>query len=104
MNGKPLGGAARQAWETIFSFSVITNKAIHLPPGTPDDIVKAYRDAARSMLADPEFQAFRKKNLGQYRQYVGEEGKVPLRTATNWSKEGRAYIVEFLKSNYDVDL
>lgn len=104
VHGKPLSGPALEAWHTIASFSVMTNKALVLQGGTPPDVVKAYRDAAAAMLEDERFAEFRKRELGIYPQYVGVDGERPLATASDWTPDGRAYIANFLKTMHDVDL
>ncbi len=52
--GKPPSG---QAWEAYKMLIVMEGfeKSLHLPPGTPDDIVKAWNEAAEKMSKSPAF-------------------------------------------------
>jgi len=104
VRGEELAGPALAAWETIFHFVVSASKAWLLPADTPPEIVETYRDAARAMLKDPEFQSKRKKLLGIYRQVVGPEAKRILEKASTLTPEARGFIEKFLREEYNVKL
>lgn len=54
VHGKPPSGPAWDAWEGLFDLVVTNSKTFVLPQGTPDDIVEAWREAARKAVNDPE--------------------------------------------------
>lgn len=53
---KPPSGTAWEATKGVVAVARTYGKIIHVPPGTPDAIVKAYRDSAEKMLADDAFK------------------------------------------------
>lgn len=53
--GKPPSGMGWRAYNMIVALSSSYDHMMHLPPGTPDSIVRAYWDAAGQMLKDREF-------------------------------------------------
>src|SRR3546814_17309202 len=70
-----------------------------LPKETPDDIVQAYRDAAKKMAADPEVIAFIHSALGKYDTIVDNVDKA-MQTATHVSPEAEKFILGWLKARF----
>src|SRR3546814_567569 len=68
-------GPAWEAWQAFFLSGYATQKFLMLPKETPDDIVQAYRDAAKKMAADPEVIAFIHSELGKYDTIVDNVDK-----------------------------
>ncbi len=52
---KPPSGIAWEAVKAFIGACRNYDKLLALPPGTPDNITRIYRDAAEKMLKDPEF-------------------------------------------------
>ncbi len=53
--GKPPSGNAWDAYKALVVAAGAFNYSLYLPPGTPDNIVKAYWDAAEKMVKEAEF-------------------------------------------------
>lgn len=53
---KPPSGMVWDAYKASLAASKGYDKGLSLPPGTPDNIVRVYWDAAEKMIADPEFR------------------------------------------------
>lgn len=104
VNGAPMTGVELEVWTALYHLSVSASKYLLLPPETPQDIVDAYSAAATEMLADAEMRGETEELLGQYPQYVGENAKRILEGATTLSPEARAWIVDFLETEYDISI
>ncbi|WP_341862047.1 tricarboxylate transporter [Gymnodinialimonas sp. 57CJ19] len=105
VHGEALTGVALEAWRALHSMSAATNKAIALPADTPDEIVEAYTQAIRDLLADPEAQEATGSIFLEYEQIVGREAASTIfEQATNLSDEVRAYLNEWLEENENVTI
>jgi len=104
MHGKKPSGPAYEAWKAILNMSVMANKGLLLPAGTPPPIVAAWRSAIQETLADPEFKAKAAKIIEGYPQFVGEAARPILNSATTPSPEVWEWIKNFLKTKHDVTL
>src|SRR3546814_2477787 len=74
-----------------------------LPKETPDDIVQAYRDAAKKMAADPEVIAFIHSELGKYDTIVDNVDKA-MQTATHVSPAAEKFIPGWLKDRFGFEI
>jgi hypothetical protein len=80
------------------------SKSLNLPPGTSDEVLNAWVDATKKILADPEFMAKSGKIFGSYPQTLGKAA-IPIRDkATTISPEARAWLAKYLKSRHDVEI
>lgn len=104
MHGKKPSGPAYEAWTAILKMSVIANKSILLPAGTPQPIAAAWRSAVEKTLADPEFKAKAAMIIEGYPQFVGEAARPFMKDATTLSPEVWNWIKNFLKTKHDVTL
>lgn len=104
IHGKDPEGPGYDAWKSLFQMSVTMSKSLNLPPNTPADVVEAWREAARKMMADAEFMAKRQKILGDYPQTIGD-GAIPIRDqATKIPPEAKAWLAEYLQSRHNVKM
>lgn len=102
MHGKKPSGPAFEAWKAILQASVMANKSILLPAGTPQPIVEAWRTAVKKTLDDPEFEAKAAKVVEGYPQFVGEAARPILKNATSLPPEVSGWINNFLKTKHNV--
>lgn len=102
MYGKKPAGPAWNAWKAFFIAGFGVQKAMWLPEKTPQDIVKAYRDAASKVIADPEFQEIVDKSLGGYKQLAGMEARKAFDQVINVPKEDKAWLINWIERKYDV--
>jgi len=69
-----------------------TDKWVALPPGTPKDIVDAYREAFRMIAKDPTFVAEGKKMSEDFTPMTAEDVEGLVRTVGATSPEAIEYI------------
>jgi tripartite-type tricarboxylate transporter receptor subunit TctC len=104
LHGKEPSGDAYAAFEAMFHMSVTMSKSLNLPPGTSDEVLAAWVEATKKILADPEFKAKSGKIFGSYPQTLGKAA-IPIRAkATNISPAARKWLAKYLKSRHDVEI
>ena len=104
LHGKPPSGPGFDAWKALFQMSVTMSKSLNLPPGTPKDVVEAWREAARKIMDDEDFKSKRQKIFGDYPQTIGD-GAIAIRNqATKIPDEAKTWLGEYMKERYDIDL
>ncbi len=104
IHGKKPSGPAYDAYRAFLIPGYVYQKGIWANEGTPDHIVKAYRDSVDDIAEDPEFRASSEEVLGGYPLYSGKEAEAELRKAFEISPETRSYTLKMLESEYDVTL
>ena len=103
-HGKKPSGPGFEAWKALFQMSVTMSKSLNLPPGTPADVVAAWRDAATKIMSDADFLSKRKKIFGEYPQTIGDAA-IPIRDqATKIPPDAKKWLAEYLKDRHNVDL
>ncbi len=103
-HGKAPSGPAMEAWLSLYQMSVTMSKSWNLLPGTPKDVVEAYRTAARKMLKDPDFIKKRDKIFGKYPQTIGDAAMTVRNAATTLSPTARKWLAKFVKTRYGIVL
>lgn len=104
IHGKAPAGPAYEAYRAFLIPGYVYQKGLWANKGTPDNIVKAYRDAVAGISKDDKFRASSKEVLGGYPLYSGKEAEADLKKAFRISPETRSYTLDMLKSQYDVTL
>jgi len=104
VHGRDPSGPGYEAWTTLFHATVTASKAFMLPAGTPAPVVAAYRAAATAMVNDPVFKAAAANEIGVYPQAVGEAAARQLKLALTLPADARAYLTEWLRRKYSVNL
>lgn len=99
VNGKKLDGADLEAFYSIAAAWAQASKSVLLPEGTPDTIVKAYREAVLKMMDDPEFKEKATKALGPYPLIVGDAARPILKKAAIFSDSTKKQLNAVLKKN-----
>jgi putative tricarboxylic transport membrane protein len=104
IHGKDPSGPELAAWTSFFHIGVMNSKQLVLPAGTPPDVLAAYDKAARAMLADPQFQAAAKAEMGDYEPLIGDKSRASLKSALSMTPETRKWVADWLKATYNADL
>jgi tripartite-type tricarboxylate transporter receptor subunit TctC len=104
MQGKEPSGPELDAWMSFFHIGVMNSKQLVLPAGTLPEVLAAYDKAAKAMVADPEFQAAAKAEIGDYQQLIGDKARASLKAALTMSPETRKWVADWLKAKYNADL
>jgi hypothetical protein len=100
--GEPPSGPAFEAWKAFFAAGFPVQKMVFLPKDTPEDIVRAYREAFEKVVADPELQAKKEEVLGAYKQATGEAAVRQSQLATTADPEAKDWVLNWLQEEYDV--
>jgi tripartite-type tricarboxylate transporter receptor subunit TctC len=104
VHGKKPSGQAWNAWKAFMIAGFGVQKAMWLPEQTKPEIIEAYRDAAKKVIADPEFQVVVEKSLGGYQQMAGENARKAFDQVLSVPKEDKAWVVKWIKDEYDIEV
>ncbi|MEM7426323.1 MAG: tricarboxylate transporter [Pseudomonadota bacterium] len=104
VKGAAPSGEAWDAWKAFFVAGFPAQKMVFLPKGTPQDIIDAYSAAFKAVIDRPDFAKISKKRLGVYPQSVGEAAKKKLVQGTVVNDKAKAWIKNWLKERYGVEL
>jgi tripartite-type tricarboxylate transporter receptor subunit TctC len=89
-------GIQKQAFDYWFAL-VVLDKWLALPPGTPEPILKAYREAFDKMGKDQDFIERGKKMSQDFEPQSGKDVQDLLNTLGNTTPEALDYIKKMLK-------
>lgn len=105
MHGQPPEQSEKlDAFIAFFSAGFPAQKMILVPNTVEPEILEAYRLAFADAVADPELQANKAEVLGDYVQGTGESALRLYEIATTLSPEATAWMQEYLRSNYNVQI
>ncbi|MDO5648297.1 tripartite tricarboxylate transporter substrate binding protein [Paracoccus sp. (in: a-proteobacteria)] len=104
LHGEKPSGLAFDAYKAFFIAGFAAQKPAVLPKGTPDHIVKAYRDAFAAAAADPELVASAGEILGEYQQAVGDDVDTLYKVGTTIDPEAREWVRNYLRERHRVTL
>ena len=104
VHGKKPSGPGWNAWKAFMIAGFAVQKAMWLPEQTKPEVIAAYREAAKKVLADPEFQAVVEKSLGGYQQMAGEKARKAFDQVLSVSKADKAWVVKWIKVKYDIEV
>ena len=99
MNGKKLAGDDLEAFYSIAAAWSQASKSMLLPENTSNEIVNAYRDAAKKMVNDPDFKAKATKALGPFPLIIGDEAGAIIKKAAIFSDNTKKQLNKVLKKN-----
>ncbi len=97
-------GEAWNAWKAFFVAGFPVQKLAFLPQGTDQEIVDAYVKAFEDVKARPDFAEIAAKQVGKYPMYTGDGAKSALDQATSIDDASKAYVVNWLETDYGVKL
>jgi len=105
IHGKELSGTERKIWLTLFNIRVTNAKMYMLPAGTPKDIVETYNKAIGKVITSDDFNSKQgQKILGGYPQTTGGEAVETLKESAVMSPDESAWLKDWLKRVYGVQL
>lgn len=102
--GCETSGVAWDAWKAFFVSGFAAQKLVYLPGSASDELVAAYTDTFRKVLARPDFQDISESNLGVYPQLIGKGALLAHEQAITVSDEAREYVLNWLNADYGVTL
>lgn len=95
---------AGQATLALLKVGVLLNKSFHLPKDADESAKEAWWQAMRDIMEDPEFVELRSEILGEYTATIGPAAKAAVDDALEIPSEARAFIREFARERYDLEL
>ena len=104
LKGEAPAGDAWEAWKAFFVAGFPAQKMVFLPAGTPRDIIDTYTRAFEDVVAAPDFAAASKKRLGVYPQATGATAGEFLARGTRVNDGATAWVKQWLKDRYSVEL
>lgn len=104
LHGSAPSGKAYEAYKTLLGLTYTYQKALWVPQDTPDATVETLRQAAVALGQDPAFQKKAEKALGGYPLQADSRLAERVRAAYTVNDDARAYVIELLKTRYNVRL
>ncbi|MFN3892771.1 MAG: Bug family tripartite tricarboxylate transporter substrate binding protein [Beijerinckiaceae bacterium] len=102
VHGKKPSGIEWEAFKAFLISGFPAQKLLVLPKGTSDEILEAYRAAARQLLKDPDYLANRDKVIGEYEQVTDAEAEKLYLDGTSITPEAKAWVRDFLQKTHQV--
>ena len=103
-NGSKPSGPAYDSYRAMLAAGYFYQKGLFANEGTPDSIVKAYRDALTTIGKDQAFIDKSDEALGGYPLVSGENVEGDLKKAFTISDAVRQYTIDLLAEKYDVEI
>ena len=97
--GHPLSGIERRAFDSLYA-TILANKGLVLPEGTPDAIRDVYRNAIDRVLAQPELVEKISADVGPYPFYLRDDADAAHLAASTMDQEVRSWLEKFLAENH----
>lgn len=97
-------GEAWDAWKAFFTAGFPVQKIAFLPNSTSQEIVDAFVAAFAKVKARGDFAKISSKRLGKYPIFIGAEAGAALSRATDVPASAKAYVINWLKEDYGVEL
>jgi tripartite-type tricarboxylate transporter receptor subunit TctC len=104
MNGSKPSGPKYDAYRAFLAAGYFYQKGLFANEGTPDSIVKEYRDSLTAIGKDKEFISKSDEALGGYPLVSGENVQADLKKAFTISDAVRQYTLDLLAEEYDVEI
>lgn len=103
-DGCETSGEVWDAWKAFFVAGFPVQKLAFLPGDTPQEVVDTYTKAFEDVVARADFPEISSKRVGKYSVFTGDGAQSALATATQVPDEAKAYVVNWLKEAYGVEL
>lgn len=103
-DGCETSGEGWEAWKAFFTAGFPVQKLAFLPAGTPEDVVATYTAAFEAVVARSDFPEISSKRVGKYSVFTGADAQAALGTATSVPPEATAFVLDWLKTDYGVEL
>jgi tripartite-type tricarboxylate transporter receptor subunit TctC len=102
--GCETSGVAWDAWKAFFISGFAAQKMVYLPGSAPQNVVDMYTKAFNDIIARPDFKKLAENELGVYPQLTSKGAQSANDQAITVTPEAKAYIVDWLKADYNVTL
>ena len=102
--GRELSGIEWDTWFAFMSAGFGGMKLLLTPKETPDYIVEEFHKGIRAMKQDSEYLNNKFKALGEYDQPIGKQADKIFDLATNVGKEEKAFMKQWLRDAFDLNI
>jgi tripartite-type tricarboxylate transporter receptor subunit TctC len=96
-------GVEWEGYKVVLAAGVAMAKVLWLHDEAPEEAIQALRNAARQVVADPEFQEVARREVGGYPFHVGEEAGRAASTAARIAPTTLNWLKALLRDKYDID-
>lgn len=103
-DGCETSGESWDAWKAFFVAGFPVQKLAFLPADTPQDVIDVYTKAFEEVVARADFGELSAKRVGKYQVFTGASAQTALGTATMVPAEAKAFVTNWLKEAYGVEL
>ncbi|MEQ5767272.1 tricarboxylate transporter [Halomonas sp. H33-56] len=100
-HGEAPSGPAYEAFRKFFASGFALQKLIMVPRDTPQELVDAYRDAAREFVATDEFKQDAEAQLGPYTPVIGDVIQRHLEDAMSIDEATREWLAKWLEEKHN---
>lgn len=101
IHGKEPSGMTWEACKFIIGTRTY-GKAMLLPPGTPEDIIRMYQEAAKKMIKDPTFLKYAAKLIPGAPHFVGEKFAKVYPKGVKADSKVIDYVQDYLTKKFNV--
>jgi tripartite-type tricarboxylate transporter receptor subunit TctC len=102
--GKEPSGPAYQAWRSLASVSVPLSKSWNLMAGTPPDVVKVWRDAAKKAYAEVMSDPKGAKIFGPYKNIMSDAAIKIRDEGTTLGAVSAKWLTKYVKDNFNIKI
>ena len=102
--GCETSGDAWEAWKAFFIAGFPAQKMIFLPQAAPPEVVAAYDQALKDVIARDDFAELSARTLGIYPQMTGAAAAKAKALATDVPDSAKQFVVDWLQEDYGVSL
>lgn len=102
--GHSLEGIDWDTWFAFMSAGFGGMKLLLTPKETPDEIVALIQQGITGMKKDPDYIKTKKKALGLYEQSIGASADKIFTLATNVGEKEKAFMKNWLRNKYDLNI
>ena len=103
-DGCETSGEAWDAWKAFFIAGFPVQKLAFLPKGTDQQVIDTYVAAFKQVKERDDFAQISAKRVGKYPMFVGEGAQKALKQATSVPPSAKAYVIQWLRDSYGVEL
>lgn len=100
--GKKPSGTAYEAWKSLMAVSVPLSKSWNLMDGTPPEVVKVWREAARKVYAEVMQTDKGKKVFGPYKNIIGDAAIAIRDDGTTLKPEAAKWLSAYVKDHFNI--
>ena len=104
VNGKKPSGPGYEGWKSLMAVSVPLSKSWNLMDGTPPEVVKVWREAAKKVYAEVMQTPKGKKVFGPYKNIIGDSAIAIRDQGTTLTPEAAKWLSVYVKQHFDMTI